>query len=423
MKGCLLQRPLQLYLPEVSLSPNQPEIQLALRRAALLWRGEDIIWFLPDILGPVRWLQRDGDTGPFDILPEPIDFALRWTAPIKELLKHRLVLAVPSKTINCVSVHHVSVQGEMFGCGTWTKFPPTNIGDFLTDFLWQEGDGISFYPFPIAAKINRPIIERGKVHFELRDFPIQPCSPMPIKGAKMSKEGVEIEMSFSAPNGLSPIIAPEVENNHYYRGATRLDTTFPYMKAGNGELGIATRAHWNGLANVFAHNGINLDDYYYYAQLRDIAAKSTKNLEGCEFRLETLLTPYLAKSNSCIGDCWFGPLYVSKGESAALMDLEGAYNIEKSSLTSLFEDPEAVEELSASVPVDRVYGVIGLAGILLLTHLKNASLVRFCENCQKPLINGSANKKNCGSENPFCSKDRSKKYQRRSRARKSMKST
>ena len=46
---------MQLWLPSLGRSLNFPEVTRDAQRAFKLWRGEPVVWMLPEIRTPVRW--------------------------------------------------------------------------------------------------------------------------------------------------------------------------------------------------------------------------------------------------------------------------------------------------------------------------------------------------------------------------------
>jgi len=90
--------PLQIWLPTFHAALSSVQEQRGMRRAWDAWRGEHVVWLLPGLKKPQRWIEVPAGPG----LP---DNTTRW------------VLAVPGKHTECVRVYDVTDSGGVWGPG------------------------------------------------------------------------------------------------------------------------------------------------------------------------------------------------------------------------------------------------------------------------------------------------------------------
>ncbi|WP_173297445.1 hypothetical protein [Thermanaeromonas sp. C210] len=138
------------------LSPLNAAYARDLQRAQKEWRGEPVIWLLPDMKEVKRWY---------------------W-----DFRRFRLwECAVPSETINRILVLHVTEEGFCY--------PPVEIGlsqswegKIPEDLFrkWLNVGRVSLVPGCREIKITRPVFEGDRVSYEERLLEVEPGQVMPI---------------------------------------------------------------------------------------------------------------------------------------------------------------------------------------------------------------------------------------------------
>ena len=113
-----------------------------MRRAWAAWRGEHVVWLLPGLKKPQRWIEVPARLG----LP---DNTTRW------------MLAVPGEPTECVRVYHVTDTGVVRGPGATDCFPGLAINGLVNAWPNQQTCEV-FWPLPSIVRQVSTIREHEK---------------------------------------------------------------------------------------------------------------------------------------------------------------------------------------------------------------------------------------------------------------------
>src|SRR5215471_3031461 len=122
-----MMRPLQIWVPTLHAALSSAKEQRDKRRVWDAWMGEHIVWILPGLAKPQRWI---------DIPTEP-------GLPDKAM---QLVLAIPGEHLECVRIYHVTDTGVVWGPGATNRFPGRTIDGLLNTWLNPEPYDVVWLP-------------------------------------------------------------------------------------------------------------------------------------------------------------------------------------------------------------------------------------------------------------------------------------
>src|SRR5260370_7699963 len=98
-------RPLQVWFPTFTSSLSRPAADRDMQRAFQAWRGEQVVWLLPDLSKIIRWQERPEQPGPH-------------------------VVALPAERLERIEVYHVGANGQGVGPGFKSHFPTRTARGF-----------------------------------------------------------------------------------------------------------------------------------------------------------------------------------------------------------------------------------------------------------------------------------------------------
>jgi hypothetical protein len=126
--------PLQIWLPTFHAALSSAEEQRDKRRAWDAWRGEHVVWLLPGLTKPQRWIAIPAEPGMPDNMVQ-------------------VVLAVPGEHLECMRVYHVTDTGVVWGPGAMDCFPALTIGGLLNAWVNQQIWDVVWLPPTTVVKI------------------------------------------------------------------------------------------------------------------------------------------------------------------------------------------------------------------------------------------------------------------------------
>src|SRR6266540_45911 len=175
---------LQVWLPTWGPSPNFPEVALDAQRGYRAWRGEQTVWFFPDLQAPGRW--REGQ---------------QWH------------LAVPATLLDRVDVYHVGENGYVYGPNAETRFPNSRVEGLLDAWLNVEhSGGVRWEPAPECLPWRMPHVT-GEVVEYIRGM------VRVFAGGTASVVALDAQGKGRAqwpPAGHPATVAPDAESHAFY---------------------------------------------------------------------------------------------------------------------------------------------------------------------------------------------------------------
>ena len=172
---------MQLWLPSLGRSLNFPEVGRDAQRAFKVWRGEPVVWMLPELRTPVRWSSLG-----------------IWN------------LAVPSEELDKIDILHISEKGRIYAPGVKGNLPSTLDG--LLD-CWLNVDklgGATFVYPPESFPLTVPRIDPEKgVSYYRRALSFGPGAYLPI--TSFDQKSAEVTTRWPPEGSPSPV-SPEAES-------------------------------------------------------------------------------------------------------------------------------------------------------------------------------------------------------------------
>jgi hypothetical protein len=137
-----MMRPLQLWLPTLTPSLSNPEMQRAMQRAFKQWSGEAKVWLLPDLDRPCSWSDLEGP-------------AAAWARS----------LAIPAPHLELVRVFHIGAYGQAWP--SIKKILDIPVDGLLNKWLNVNVKDVEFCPF-VGCTMQVPYIQDGSITYEER---------------------------------------------------------------------------------------------------------------------------------------------------------------------------------------------------------------------------------------------------------------
>jgi hypothetical protein len=175
-------KPLQIWLPRFGESIKFPETSRDAMRAFESWRGELVVWMLPEARKPVRW--RLNGIGQ---------------------------LAIPSEEIfDRIDIAHMNEDGLIQSPTTREMTPPTVEG-LLDAWLNVEKSGrISFVEALESVAVVAPFVDpEGKIATRKRTITFDPGAYIPLDS--VNHETHEVRLTWP-PEGAPSPVSPEAES-------------------------------------------------------------------------------------------------------------------------------------------------------------------------------------------------------------------
>jgi hypothetical protein len=364
-------------------------------RAFELWRGELLIWMLPEIRTPVRW--RVDGTG---------------------------ILAVPSEEFDRVDIVHVAEQGRVHAPVAKGIMPATIDGLLGAWLNVQRGGGVGFVYPPKSITIPTPDIDpaTGAIGTRERVVTFGPGAYLPF--SSVNREGREVMMNWP-PDGSPAPVSPEAESVARFP-SKKIESDPPTVITDKGDVALHVFLRWPGPLDSMMPILSSTDEMFAQAQMSRIARQSASDLQGALRAATVEAQPYLFRGHSTIEHSWFRPTLGLKGFQHVLLKAEergltipkgSRHHWDESALKEALEQDSWRRWLEEPVPIRRAWGAVGLFWTLLLDHLEAQRPFAVCERCGR-IISGKAGKRFCGkADDAECFNSRRALDQRRSRHR------
>lgn len=388
--------PIQIWASFLTLSPFNPGFSRDLQRAQNAWHDEVRIWVDPSVSQTARWAE--------------VEKGIR----IREAL-------IQGEQINAFTIYHVDERGQLYpGVGTLESSLTTLPEGFYR--LWLNTlPELIHAPETFIWRFPRQI--DGSIVFD--DATIH-SGPGPIlPHGNVSKETGEIRMVWPRPHvNLPAPISPENESLQYYRKLNRAK-----LRDGDEQVDIVVaegdsnmRAapfwlKWPAPFHLLFPTGGSVDVLHHHqAMSKCIQQYESGNRDESIQVAETWVQRLVGTSHSSLEQAWFLPKLMVD-INAALMDVEGKFNISSSSLEDLLST-EFRKLLLERVPVQRVTGWLGYFWWELYQDLEARIALHFCNRCGSLIRGGRVDRKYCTKEeNLTCFRRHNAENQRSSRAK------
>lgn len=383
---------MQLWLPSLGRSLNFPEVGRDAQRAFKVWRGEPVVWMLPELRTPVRWSSLG-----------------IWN------------LAVPSEELDKIDILHISEKGRIYAPGVKGNLPSTLDG--LLD-CWLNVDklgGATFVYPPESFPLTVPRIDPEKgVSYYRRALSFGPGAYLPI--TSVDQKSAEVTMRWP-PEGSPAPVSPEAESvARYPLTQTESDPRIVMTETGDRALHVLLR--WPAPLDTIMPVLSGMDDIHAQAQLSNIARLSSSDHAQSVRTAEIGAQRYLFSGHTTLEHSWLRPALAENGVRHVIFKAEDRGLIVPKSLRNrwnltaineLLKRDEWRRWLGEVVPIRRVWGAAGLFWILLLDRLQAGRPFGSCETCGR-IISGKAGKQFCGkSDDIQCFRSRRTTDKRRSR--------
>jgi hypothetical protein len=381
-------KPLQLWLPRLGGGIGNPEIARDAARAFQLRAGEPVLWMLPELGHPVRW-QVAG-------------------------VRH---LAMPAEAFERIDIVHVTAEGLVYA----PTAPDIVLGDLdsLLD-AWLNVRGPDLYiARPVTVTV--PHIEPdGTIAMIQRKLTFGPGAYMPFSAIDPHSRTVTMRWP---PEGSPRPVSPEAESAKRFP-SRMVEADPPVAVTENGERAPQLFLRWPQPFEPMMPVLSGPDELLAQAQMAEIARRSRSDPEGALRAATVAARPYVFHGHARREEAWLYPTLRTKGFEHVLFKAEdfGLPVPPRSSWTAIgFEQALQQEEWrrwrAQTVPVCRVWGLIGLCWALLLDRLEQRRPFSGCERCGR-VIASRRRKRFCGrSENRQCFNGRRAGDKRRSRLR------
>ena len=384
-------RPLQLWLPHVTGNLALPEVQRDRERAFKAWRGEDVVWLLPSLEEPVRWVED----------------------------KVRKVLGIPAEQFDRLDVYHVGEHGHVWGPEAEARFPGGRVEALLDAFLnFKKLGGIEFCAGPDELQLRVPRIEDAKVVYKPERIGLEPGPVMPIVAT--DEETGTVSVHWPPDETRCPTVSPEAESREHfgrlesaeYQGmpvaVRREDTEFRALR-------IILK--WPPPLTDLFSPASGADDMHACARMVALARKSQADLTSTLLDSKAAAGRYVTDGEATLESSWFWPIFAAEGIKGALFATEARYDVYATNLKEIFQSEPLQQALSETVPIRRAWGAIGLFWALLLERLEEGRSFQVCERCGR-IIQGKRGKRFCGRNDDLrCYRQRRTTDRRRERRR------
>jgi hypothetical protein len=379
--------PLQFWLPSITSSLHRSGADRDMQRAFDAWRGESIVWMLPDLDRTVRW-REDG-----------------WHA-----------VAMPSERIEKIEVYHIGANQRVFGPYSEDRFVNGTVDGLLNACLGLEMMKLQLFSAPESLTLEAPTVSGSAIVYAPRTVRIAPYGVMPINSID------EVGGDFTArwPPESSPLrtISPDSESEARYgpfQLGRRLGDLTTATGANFGGISIAAFARWPKPLTNLVPEGDGMDIAHAWQKMRQVARQSSTDLTMALQVAKNNAANYISEGLTSRESAWYWPTFLSGGEQAVLFEAED-FGIQASSMAELQKGGEFRKLLSQTVKIQRVWGPTGLLWALQMQQLEDGRPPTACEICGGR-ITGKMGKKYCSlNENRRCFKRRRAGDQRKSRS-------
>ncbi|MFN8179292.1 MAG: hypothetical protein U0167_15275 [bacterium] len=378
-------RPIQLWLSNFSSNPFIPAAQRVRQRAYESWRGEDIVWIVPE-LGPPRTDQQKG---------------IR-------------VLALDGDYIERLVVMHVGENGYVWGPGLGL-FPSGKVDGLLTD--WLNVSGQFLYRGVEHITIDAPDPSAEGIKYRPRRLSLRPIGAMPIK--VVDREACKIELRWPPAGTFVKTISIDQESHERVGPFVRDETEpeLPVFTGKDGRASVLLRCGWPPPFDHLLDFGAGFDAILQLAHMQRIAAQSDSDVEAALIEAQVRSRPFLVTgiSNWELAHLW--PICAKEGEAGALIAGSVHFNIEGESLRDLLLSEEWRRMAWRPIPIRRAWGFVGLMWALLLDELEARRPFRRCKACGRVISKAHGRRFCTRAESAECVKSRQRSRASKHRGR------
>lgn len=400
-------KPIQVWLPTIFTSLGFSEICRDAQRTFKEWRGELVIWLLPWIRKPIRWIEYDHTRG------------FRYS-----------VLAVPAEHLDRLDVYHIGANGGVFGIFKgYAQFPSFQLEEKLLE-TWLNAN-VSFLLAPKSVDLEVPKITKDEISYKRVKLDLEPGPAFPITGVDKNNRTVTMEWP-PGDDWPEPSFSPAAESHEFYGPREQKSYKGPPLAIGQKEedVSLHTVAKWSDPIAELIPSGGCWDDLAAQASMAEIAKTSTNDLQTALQEAKSFAAPYLTDGETTLRDVRFWPTLVKEGMDAILfraddLGLPGFSSGDKADrekvigdLDKAYRSPEWRKYLKQPVPIRRAWGVVGLFWALLIDRLEENRNFLVCERCGR-FLGGKKDKRFCGpKDDRACFNTRRADDKRRSRENK-----
>jgi hypothetical protein len=340
--------PIQIWLPTVQGGIARPELRRDIHRMFRAWRGEDLLWTIPDWKGPRNWVHGTTKVG-----------------------------CLAGESYECVDILHVGNQRAVAGFAA-AAFPNKSVNGLLDSWLKRGSLGVS--PFDPDKRCYIKI-------------------PHPVEGGVLAK----LQPTFANVIPFSHVGANRTVYAQWPSTASAPSTVSPEMETASTPVSnppkhtLPLRVTW---APPFQHLKplvSTMDDLYARDRMRSIVELGSTNEAGARVQAAIEARDWLSEGQFTVAMAWLAPIISKEGELGALIAIESRFDIEANSLEEAYANVSLRKKLEAPMPVQRAWGVPGLMWALLLDRLNASQSFQYCKRCGE-LISGKADKRFCAEQ-------------------------
>ena len=382
----LLQRPIQFWRPSLLATLGLPAVARDAQRGFEAHNGERTVWLLPGCEGTVRWLE------------EPDNFRSG-------------VVAVPAEHIDRIDVVHIGENGYMVGFGS--------MYGLLDEFL--KATNLDLLAGPEVIPMALPFIDGQKVSYRPARVHCRPGSTMPISSIAKEDGRVQV-MTIWPPSGLPvPPVSIDAESDAHYGPLVVADIDGVRVAVSPEDptfrSGYFVYRWPEAIGRLFPEGGGGADTLYHQARMREVATRSSKDLQGALEEARILSAPYLSLARAPRAEAWFAPLVQEDDADYAVCMGERFGLTDARTYDEACKSEKWAKKMAEPIIVTRAWGPIGLFWALTIDRLEQGQHFHLCRRCGQ-LVAGDRRKLFCGkADNPTCFNERRAEDRRRSRSR------
>ena len=386
-----LQRPIQVWLSQVSENLALPHVARDAERAFQERGDASTIWLIPNLEAKVRWQE-----GPFERM-----------------------LAIPSEHLDRIDIYHIGEIGRAFGLDAGNRFPQGTIRGLLAVWLTMPMEARRPGLLPEKASVQLPRFKAGRwVGYKDATIRLRSVTAFPYRIADEKKRVVEMSWP---PEGRPIPISPDAESSDFYGDLSRtmIDGVPILTSAKHSELrSLPGWVEWPPIIRELMPRGTGYDELRALRSMVAIAEKSKSDRVGAFKEALDQARAYVSESTATREFAWLWPTVAAIGEKNVLLDLEDKLGLRAEKLEQLFHMPQARVFLDEDVPVRRAWGARGLFWALLLEQLESGGRFVRCERCGRPNPASRQGKRFCNrDDNEACFLGRTADYKRHARGK------
>jgi hypothetical protein len=380
-------QPLQVWLPTFEGSINLPRVNRDARRAFNYWKDEVAIWLIPELTQPVRWKHE----------------ALR-------------CLAIPAEHLDRIDIAHIDAEGRIYApTAAWL---PKAVDGLLDE--WLNVGEVQLTLTPKELNFPVPVFDSDPPRWEVRKVTFAPGPLIPISGFNADHNVVSLVWP---PKGFPMPISAEAESAEKFPLKIADDCPDEAVSP-EGERSLRVWLKWpepfNGLMPMLG----GVDHWEARNAMTVLARCANKDRSTALMKGAAQAAPWFFPGESTLELSWLRPAQLAGMLHVMLLAEDRGLNIpqalrnetkDAALLEKLIQTEDWQRFLAHRVPIQRVWGPVGLLWWLLLDEIKQQASFVLCENCGK-LIRGKRGKRFCSEKDGrTCIRQRRAGYKRRSR--------